>query len=128
MRFALRIVVVVLLLLGGVYLYLAQSLPKTSGEIGLSGLKAPIEVLRDRHGVPHIFAASLQDAHFALGFVHAQDRLWQMEMNRRVGSGRLAEVLGPAALETDRFMRTLGLRGVAEANLRHYDAETRGLL
>ena len=65
--------------------------------------------MRDRHGIPHIYAASLEDAHFALGFVHAQDRLWQMEMNRRIGSGTLAEVLGPAALETDRFMRTLGL-------------------
>ncbi|HVJ10106.1 MAG TPA: penicillin acylase family protein, partial [Burkholderiales bacterium] len=85
-------------------------------------------MLRDRHGIPHIYASSLEDAHFALGFVHAQDRLWQMEMNRRIGAGRLSEVLGAAALETDRFMRTLGLRGVAEANLRHYDAETRRLL
>ena len=50
--------------------------------------------MRDRHGIPHIYAASLEDAHFALGFVHAQDRLWQMEMNRRIGSGRLAEILG----------------------------------
>ena len=82
-------------------------------------------MLRDRHGIPHIFAASLEDAHFALGFVHAQDRLWQMEMNRRIGSGRLAEILGAGALEADRFMRTLGLRRVAEANLRRYDAETR---
>ena len=91
----------------------------------LAGLAAPVEVLRDRHGIPHIFAASLEDAHFALGFVHAQDRLWQMEMNRRIGSGRLAEMLGPAALETDRFMRTLGLRRVAErkpAALRRRDA------
>jgi penicillin amidase len=112
----------------GAYLYLRQSLPTTEGEIRVAGLGAPAEVLRDRHGIPHIYAASLEDAHFALGFVHAQDRLWQMEMNRRVGSGRLAEVLGPGALETDRFMRTLGLRRVAEANLRGYDAETRRLL
>jgi penicillin G amidase len=110
------------------YLYLRQSLPKTEGEVQLAGLGAALEVLRDRHGIPHIFAASLEDAHFALGFVHAQDRLWQMEMNRRIGSGRLAEILGPGALETDRFMRTLGLRRVAGENLRHYDAETRGLL
>ena len=128
MRIALRIVVVALLLLGGAYLYLAQSLPKTAGEIALSGLGARVEIIRDRHGIPHVFAASLEDVHFALGFVHAQDRLWQMEMNRRIGSGRLAEVLGPAALETDRFMRTLGLRRVAEANLERYDAQTRELL
>jgi len=132
MRRTLRIVGWVLLALclsgAGAYFYLRQSLPKTQGELALAGLGAPVDVLRDRHGIPHIYAASLEDAHFALGFVHAQDRLWQMEMNRRIGAGRLAEVLGPAALETDRFMRTLGLRGVAEANLRHYDAETRRLL
>jgi penicillin amidase len=132
MRFSLRIVAVltIVLFLGGAggYLYLRQSLPQTKGELQLSGLGAAVEVLRDRHGVPHIFAASLEDAHFALGFVHAQDRLWQMEMNRRIGSGRLAEVLGPNALDADRFMRTLGLRRVAEENLRSYDAETRRLL
>ena len=110
------------------YVYLRQSLPKTEGEIPLAGINSAVEVLRDRHGIPHIYGASLEDAHFALGFVHAQDRLWQMEMNRRIGSGRLAEILGPAALDADRFMRTLGLRRVAEENLKHYDAETRRLL
>jgi len=132
MRLTLRVLALVLLLFvasaAGFYLYLRQSLPLTHGEIALAGLGAPVEVLRDRHGVPHIHAVSLEDAHFALGFVHAQDRLWQMEMNRRLGSGRLAEILGPNALEADRFMRTLGLRRVAEANLAHYDAETRRLL
>src|SRR5262245_51773310 len=118
----------VCLLVAGAYLYVRQSLPQTSGEIALAGLAAQVEVLRDRHGIPHIYAASLEDAHFALGFVHAQDRLWQMEMNRRIGSGRLAELLGPAALDTDRFMRTLGLRRVAEANLARYDADSRRLL
>ena len=129
MRWALRIflglVLAVVVVLVGAYVYLRQSLPKTEGEIALAGLAAAVEVLRDRHGIPHIFAASLEDAHFALGFVHAQDRLWQMEMSRRIGSGRLAEVLGAAALEPDRFMRTLGLRRVAAENLRRYDADTR---
>jgi penicillin G amidase len=132
MRLALRLFAVLAILFSlagaGTYLYLRQSLPKTAGEVELAGLGAAVEVLRDRHGIPHIYASSLEDAHFALGFVHAQDRLWQMEMNRRIGSGRLAEVLGPDALDTDRFMRTLGLRRVAEANLAHYDAETRRLL
>jgi penicillin G amidase len=132
MRLALRVFGVLLLILcvsaAGAYLYLRQSLPRTEGEIRLAGLDDAVEVLRDRHGIPHIYAASLADAYFALGFVHAQDRLWQMEMNRRIGSGRLAEVLGASALEVDRFMRTLGLRRVAEANLRNYDAETRQTL
>ena len=111
-RFALGLLALVVVIPSAGYLYLRQSLPKTRGELVLAGLRAETEVLRDRHGIPHIYAPSLEDAHFALGFVHAQDRLWQMEMNRRIGSGRLAEVLGPNALETDRFMRTLGLRRV----------------
>jgi len=131
-RLALRIVACLVLFLGlaalAGYGFLRQSLPKTSGEIHLAGLGANVEVLRDRHGIPHIYASSLEDAHFALGFVHAQDRLWQMEANRRIGSGRLAEIVGPAALDADRFMRTLGLRRAAEANLKHYDADTRRLL
>ncbi|MCC6212331.1 MAG: penicillin acylase family protein [Burkholderiales bacterium] len=110
------------------YAYLRQSLPKSEGEIQLSGLAAPVQVLRDRYGVPHIHAGSAPDASFALGFVHAQDRLWQMEMSRRIAAGRVAEVVGPAGLETDRFMRTLGVRRAAEANLRTLDAETRELL
>src|SRR4030088_1948145 len=92
------------------YGYLRQSLPQTSGRLTLQGLSGEVEVLRDAHGVPHIYASSIEDANFALGFVHAQDRLWQMEMSRRIGAGRLAEALGAPALETDRFMRTLGVR------------------
>ena len=84
--------------------------------------------MRDRYGIPHIFAASNEDAFFALGYVHAQDRLWQMEMGRRIAAGRVSEIVGPAGLETDRFLRTLGVRRAAEANLRALDAETRKLL
>jgi penicillin amidase len=94
----------------------------------LQGLAGEVEVLRDTHGVPHVYAGSIEDANFALGFVHAQDRLWQMEMSRRIGAGRLAEALGAPALETDRFIRTLGVRRAAEAGLRNYDAETRRVL
>ena len=113
---------------GAAYLYLRLSLPRVDGEIKLAGLSAPIEVQRDRYGIPHIYAQSLADAVYGLGFVHAQDRLWQLEMNRRIAAGRMAEILGPGALETDRFLRTLGVRRVAEANLRQIDPETRKLL
>ena len=127
-RLALFTLCAVVLMGAGFYLYLRQSLPRTEGEVAVPGLNRPVEILRDAYGIPHIFAASLDDAHFALGYVHAQDRLWQMEMNRRIAAGRLSEVLGPGALESDRFLRTLGVRRVAEANLKHYDAETRRLL
>jgi penicillin amidase len=132
LRFALRFAAVLgilgLLLLAACYVYLRQSLPQTKGEIRVPGLSAPAEILRDRFGIPHIFAGSAEDASFALGFVHAQDRLWQMEMSRRIASGRLAEIVGPGALDTDRFLRTLGVRRAAEANLRSLDTETRRLL
>ncbi|TAN51313.1 MAG: penicillin acylase family protein, partial [Betaproteobacteria bacterium] len=113
---------------GAGYLYLRQSLPRTEGEIRIAGISAAVEIQRDRYGIPHIFAQRDEDAIFALGYVHAQDRLWQMEMNRRIGAGRLAEILGPSALETDRFLRTLGVRRAAEANLRGIDAQARSLL
>src|SRR5262249_14276833 len=112
-------------LLAGAYVYLRQSLPKTEGEVRLAGVTAPVDIVRDRYGIPHIFAASLEDASFALGYAHAQDRLWQMEMNRRIGAGRLAEVVGPGALETDRFLRTLGVRRAAEANFQTLDSQTK---
>ncbi|MGQ0545255.1 MAG: penicillin acylase family protein [Betaproteobacteria bacterium] len=132
MRLLVRIAAILLalavLMAAGAWLHLRRSLPLVEGEVAVAGLAAPAEVLRDPYGIPHIFAASVEDAQFALGFAHAQDRLWQMEMNRRIGSGRLAEILGPRALEADRFLRTLGVRRAAEANLRRYDKETLRLL
>mgnify|MGYP003352655600 FL=1 len=92
-------------LLAGGYGYLRLSLPKTEGDLRLPGLAGPVDVLRDGYGIPHIYAGSVEDAVFALGFVHAQDRLWQMEMSRRIAAGRVAEILGPAALENDQIGR-----------------------
>ena len=114
--------------LASAYVYLRQSLPKVEGEVPAPGLKAAVEVLRDAYGIPHIFASTEADAAYALGYVHAQDRLWQMEMNRRIGSGRLAELLGPAGLEADRFLRTIGVRRAAQASLAQLDAVSLGVL
>ncbi len=83
-------------------LWMRASLPRTSGVARIAGLAAPIEIVRDRHDIPHIHAQSEADAYFGLGFVHAQERLWQMELNRRIGAGTLAEVAGKAALAHDR--------------------------
>ena len=132
MKIAVRLGLALLLLVvtaaAAGYLWLRQSLPQTSGTIAVPGLSAPVEVIRDGNDIPHLYAKSVADAHFALGFVHAQDRLWQMDMNRRIAAGRLSEVFGPTSLETDRFLRTLGVRRVAEANFRRFDAETRAAL
>ncbi len=88
-------------------------LPKTSGRMRLGGLSERVEVIRDRWGVPHIYAANEPDLFFAQGFVHAQDRFWQMEFQRRVVSGRLAELVGDAGIEIDRWMRTVGIYAIA---------------
>lgn len=108
------------------YWYATQPLIK--GSLKAAALKAPVEIMRDSEGVPHIYASSPSDAYFALGFVHAQDRLWQIEMNRRIAAGRLAEILGPNALNTDRFLRTLGVRRNADSILAGLNEETRGAL
>ena len=100
--------------------------PKTNGRMAVEGLRAPVEVLRDRYGVPHIYARSAHDIWFAEGFVHAQDRFWQMEFWRRLGAGRLSELFGKTTLETDKFLRTLGIRKVAEAEFEQYSAESKG--
>lgn len=86
-----------------------------SETLTMEGLQEPVEILYDSMGVPHIFAASLEDLFLAQGYVHATHRLWQMEMFRRVLQGRLSEIFGEATLDTDRFLRTIGLEKAAEA-------------
>ncbi len=76
-------------------------LPKVEGTLEIIGLKERVEIIRDRWGVPHIYAADLEDLFFAQGYVHAQDRLWQMELNRRLANGRLSEIFGKSAFEAE---------------------------
>ena len=89
--------------------------PQRRGKTVVAGLEAPVEIIRDRYDIPHCFAESAGDALFALGYVQAQDRLWQMQWNRRAARGRLSEVAGPQALSVDRLCRTLGIGRSAEA-------------
>ncbi|HEU4327738.1 MAG TPA: penicillin acylase family protein [Roseiflexaceae bacterium] len=109
----------------GVIAALRRPLPRTSGRIHLPGLHAPVEVIRDCWGVPHIYAASTADLFAAQGYVHAQDRLWQMEQSRRLASGQLAEVFGEQMLDTDRFVRILGLRRIATREAELLDGDAR---
>ncbi len=110
---------------GGFYLYLLSSLPQTDGRLVVSGLKSEIRIERDSAGVPLITALDDEDAAFGLGFVHAQDRLFQMELQRRYGAGRLAQIFGPEALAADRQMRVLGLYRAAEAEIPFLSATVR---
>ena len=96
------------------YQLFRRPLPRTTGDLRVPGIEAPIEISRDRWGVPHVRAETDLDLWFGQGFCHGQDRLWQVDLYRRIGSGRLSEIAGTAGLVTDRFIRTLGLRRVAE--------------
>jgi penicillin amidase len=113
---------------GGVYLWLRGGLPVKTGTLTAAGLAAPVEILRDAQGIPWIKASSELDLAFALGYAHAQDRLWQMEAMRRLASGRLAELVGPPALPSDRLMRTFGLVALAERQLAGLAPEVRRTL
>ena len=109
-------------------LLVLRPLPFVDDDERLLGLDERVEVLRDTYGVPHIFATDTHDLFFAQGYVTAQDRLWQMDIYRRAAEGRLAEVLGEPGLESDRFMRTLGLGRAAQLDLGMISDETRGFL
>ncbi|HKU95282.1 MAG TPA: penicillin acylase family protein [Vineibacter sp.] len=127
------LVVFVLTLLVGLYFHLRTSLPDYAGTVRIAGLQASIDIVRDRNAIPHIFAGSLEDAMFGLGYVHAQDRLWQMEMMRRAAAGRLSEVLPPAlagtgVVDIDRTMRALGVYRRAQDSLNALTPRTRKLL
>ena len=119
-RYAIRALaaIVILIALGGLglYAYARQSLPAVSGTVAVIGASAPVEIVRDADAIPHIFARSKNDALFGLGYAHAQDRLWQMEFQRRIGNGRLSEIFGVPTIQQDRFLRTVGFgRAAREA-------------
>ncbi len=122
------LVVIVLLVSSGGYLWLRGALPQTAGTITVNGIGGPVEVLRDTDAVPHIRANTEADALFGLGYVHAQDRLWQMEFQRRIGNGRLSEILGDATLQTDKFLRTLGVARAAHSAWASTDPATQELV
>jgi len=103
------------------------ALPTYDGSESVAGIDAPVEIVRDAHAIPHIYAQSRRDAAFAMGYVHAQDRLWQLEMQRRIGAARLAEVVGEPGLATDKFLRTLGLYRVAERNFERLSPEAQAV-
>ncbi|MGQ0603171.1 MAG: penicillin acylase family protein, partial [Anaerolineales bacterium] len=107
---------------------ITRSFPQTTGSARLPGLSASVEVIRDANGVPHIYADTPHDLFMAQGFIHAQDRFWQMDFWRHTTAGRLSELVGESQVETDMFLRTVGWRRVAEQEYASADAEMRGVL
>ncbi len=102
--------------------------PQTDGTVAVNGLESEVTIIRDDWGIPHIYAANTHDLFFAQGYVHAQDRFWQMEFWRRIGTGRLSELMGPATLKQDRFLRTVGLHRTAAQELPRLSPEVRAAL
>ncbi len=113
---------------GGLPLLARQSFPQTSGEIRLSGLDGPVDIYRNSFGVPHIYASTSHDLFFAQGYVHAQDRFWQMDLWRHQGAGRLSELVGESAIEIDKFLQTLGWERVARQEVERLDGEVLDIL
>jgi penicillin amidase len=120
--------VLVLVIAAVIWLALRASLPQLDGHLQLAGLSAPVTIERDREGTPTIKARTRQDLAFATGFAHAQDRFFQMDLSRRAAAGELAELLGPALLDTDKRFRVHGFRQVARAVIDDAPAADRAIL
>ncbi|OYU39150.1 MAG: penicillin acylase family protein [Pseudorhodobacter sp. PARRP1] len=113
------------LLAGGLaYYVLTRSLPDYNEDFTLKGITAPVEIVRNNNDVPHIFGATEEDVYFALGFAHAQDRLWQMTMLRRTAQGRLSEIFGARTVKIDELLRRLDIYGLAQASVKVQDKRT----
>ncbi|NBE08596.1 penicillin acylase family protein [Paragemmobacter ruber] len=131
-RWMMRLItgLVVLSLLAGVILYyfLSRSLPDYDEDFTIAGISAPVEIVRNNDNVPHLFGETDADVFFALGFAHAQDRLWQMTLLRRTAQGRLSEMFGTRTLRIDELMRRYDLYGLAQQSVAVQDAPTRAAL
>jgi penicillin amidase len=132
-KFLAGAVLAILVFLVGAFFQVRGALPAYGGHVEARGLKAPVEITRDKNAVPHIIAGSIEDAAFGLGYVHAQDRFWQMELMRRLGQGRLSEIVPPrlvgsGLIDTDRTMRGLGLYRKAADSMNALSPGMRGII
>ena len=105
-----------------------KSLPKTEGTITLQGLRSTVKIYRDDYGIPHIFANNEDDLFYAMGYVVAQDRLWQMDISRQIAQGKLSEIFGEKTIETDRLSRTIGFYPMAEKIAQQLSSESKNML
>lgn len=115
------LILVAIICLTGYAFYIKSTLtPSYSGEMKLEGLNENVDVYYTEYGVPHIYANNSEDAYYSFGYVHAQDRLWQMDLLRHVGSGRLSELFGSDLIDTDKYLRTMGLNTYAKESAKAY--------
>lgn len=119
-RILLALVAIIVIVVAVVYFWLHSTSPDYSGTKHLQGLQDKTEVIYDHFGVPHVYAQNAHDAYFSLGYAHAQDRLFQMVMIRRVVEGRLSEILGEKLINTDKYMRTLSISNAADSSAQRF--------
>ncbi|MCI0415759.1 penicillin acylase family protein [bacterium] len=127
-RLLLAILCLIFLLAAFLVFSIRRSFPQIEGQVRLSGLKASVEVIRDKYGVPHIYAQNRDDLYRAQGYIHAQERFWQMDFWRHTGKGRLSELFGKSQLETDQFLRMMGWSRVAEEEVKLLDEVSLSIL
>jgi penicillin amidase len=127
-RLAAGLIALTLVVFGLTYYFAARSLPDYNGTYVVTGITAPVEIVRDNANVPHIFGTTDDDVFFALGYAHAQDRMWQMTMLRRTAQGRLSELYGPATLKTDELMRRFDLYPISVRSVAAQDADGKAAL
>ncbi len=125
---SISLAIVTLVMSSAIAYTICHSWPQESGKITLPELQAQVEVRRDQWGIPHIYAQNTHDLFMTQGYIHAQDRFWQMDFWRHIGSGRLAEMFGQSQLSADKFLRTLGWARVAQKEIQQMDAETKSIL
>ena len=133
MKRILSIIGVVILALalagGGLGAYtVRRSFPQTGGTVKVPGLTGTVEIYRDQFGIPHVYADNIHDLFFAQGYLHAQDRFWQMDSWRHITAGRLSEFFGGSQVETDTFLRTVGWHRIAEEEVQSADGEVKAVL
>ncbi|MCI0604869.1 penicillin acylase family protein [bacterium] len=127
-RLLLAILCLIFLLAAFLVFSIRRSFPQIEGQVRLSGLKASVEVIRDKYGVPHIYAQNRDDLYRAQGYIHAQERFWQMDFWRHTGKGRLSELFGKSQLETDQFLGMMGWSRVAEEEVKLLDEVSLSIL
>jgi len=122
------LLILLVFVLVGSYFFLRQSLPDYSGSHSVNFIKNEVQIFRDEFAIPHIYAQNDDDLYFALGYLHAQERLFQMDLTRRAGEGKLSEILGSKTIPFDKMFRTLGLNKLVERTFEQYDEITRNVL
>jgi len=130
------LIIAILVVAGGAYYFKSylpntvapRSFPQIDGEINVDGLDGAVDIYRDKMGIPHIYVTNLHDLFFAQGYVHAQDRFWQMDVWRHIGSGSLSEMFGSGQVESDTFLRTLGWRVTAEKEWEGLSPDSKAIL